>query len=218
MYMTQLENIQKLKFIKEHGFTYCNTSKISTFEGTVIQSLLEKIIIHKYRLSHIFNQLKYESDQLSLKSIKTILLKILENRITIDSFYKFFESSEVVSEIAEFGYEVLKKKNFNQAIKDLAIEILVFNAREQNIRKHQPFDEKNHLVVPVLITDSNSLEFMILYKESRNLDDQMNFVTFDQERSINALKNIFYQAFNLEKLENTSKKVVESMLEKFPKN
>ena len=218
MYMTQLENIQKLKFIKEHGFTYCNTSKISTFEGTVIQSLLEKIIIHKYRLSHIFNQLKYESDQLSLKSIKTILLKILENRITIDSFYKFFESSEVVSEIAEFGYEVLKKKNFNQAIKDLAIEIWVFNAREQNIRKHQPFDEKNHLVVPVLITDSNSLEFMILYKESRNLDDQMNFVTFDQERSINALKNIFYQAFNLEKLENTSKKVVESMLEKFPKN
>ena len=216
--MTQLENIQKLKFIKEHGFTYCNTSKISTFEGTVIQSLLEKIIIHKYRLSHIFNQLKYESDQLSLKSIKTILLKILENRITIDSFYKFFESSEVVSEIAEFGYEVLKKKNFNQAIKDLAIEIWVFNAREQNIRKHQPFDEKNHLVVPVLITDSNSLEFMILYKESRNLDDQMNFVTFDQERSINALKNIFYQAFNLEKLENTSKKVVESMLEKFPKN
>ena len=216
--MTQLENIQKLKFIKEHGFTYCNTSKISTFEGTVIQSLLEIIIIHKYRLSHIFNQLKYESDQLSLKSIKTILLKILENRITIDSFYKFFESSEVVSEIAEFGYEVLKKKNFNQAIKDLAIEIWVFNAREQNIRKHQPFDEKNHLVVPVLITDSNSLEFMILYKESRNLDDQMNFVTFDQERSINALKNIFYQAFNLEKLENTSKKVVESMLEKFPKN
>ena len=53
MYMTQLENIQKLKFIKEHGFTYCNTSKISTFEGTVIQSLLEKMKIfgiYKYQL------------------------------------------------------------------------------------------------------------------------------------------------------------------------
>ena len=61
-----------------NGYTHCKLSSSLNFEGTIIQSLIEKVIMYKYNISHILKQLRLDCGE-SCPRLSTILEKISEN-------------------------------------------------------------------------------------------------------------------------------------------
>jgi hypothetical protein len=148
-------------------------SSLKSFEGTLIQVLIEKTIKYKYYVSHIYQHLASHSKN-RFSSIYSCLESIKKDKLTVQRFREFLNNPSLGREINGLGTIIFKDQSIYDSIRILGIDICLFNSSQNNVTKYMWPDQRKHLQIGILVHD---LRFGI-YENTENEFSQSN-VSFE---------------------------------------